>query len=42
MADFINFEADDVNRDVIDECDPTAAIVSDNDFLMIKLKLMKI
>ena len=42
MADFITFEADDVNRDVIDEGDPTAAIVSDNDLLMMKLELMKI
>ena len=33
MADFIKFEADDVNGDVIDNCDQAAQTVSDKEFI---------
>ena len=33
LADFINFEADDADSDVIDECDLTAETVSDDEFI---------
>ena len=33
MAGFIKFEADDVNGDVIDNCDQAAQTVSDKEFI---------